>query len=59
MKVTVVPAHTGLASAAMLTLTGRRGLTVIVTGADVAGLPVAHTALEVRSTVTTSPVTGT
>ena len=42
-----------------MTLTGRRGLTVIVTGADVAGLPVAHTALEVRSTVTISPVTGT
>jgi hypothetical protein len=31
----------------------------IVTGAEVAGLPLAHTALEVRSTVTTSPVTGT
>jgi hypothetical protein len=30
----------------------------MVTGAEVAGLPVGHTAFEVRSTVTTSPVTG-
>jgi hypothetical protein len=30
----------------------------MVTGADIAGLPVGQTAFEVRSTVTISPVTG-
>src|ERR1035437_5526035 len=59
VKLTVMAAQTGLASANIETLTGRKGLTVIVTGAEVAGLPVGHTALEVRATVITSPLTGT
>jgi len=58
VKVTVAPEHTGLTSAAIVTLTGSNGLTVMVTGAEVAGLPVAQIEFEVRSTVTTSPVTG-
>ena len=41
--------------AAMLTLTGRFGLTVIVRAFDVAGLPVAQVAFEVSWHVTMSP----
>ena len=40
VKVTDVPSQTGLAEAAMDTLTGRSGLTTIVTVLEVAGLPV-------------------
>jgi hypothetical protein len=57
VKVTLVPeqiAPTG--TAAILTLTGRFGFTVIVTVLDVAGLPVAHVALEVNTQVTRSPL---
>ena len=59
MKVTDVPAHTGLADGATVTLTGSNGLTVIVTGADVAGLPVGQTAFDVSTTVTASVFNGT
>ena len=59
MKVTVEPAHIGLTSGAIVTLTGSCGLTVIVTGADVAGLPVAQVKPEVITTVITSPLAGT
>ena len=58
MKVTDVPVQTGFAEAVIETLAGRLGLTVIVTVFDVAGLPVAHVALEVMTQVTTSPLTG-
>ena len=58
VKVTEVPAHTGLADGAIVTLTGRFGLTVIVTGTDVAGLPVGQTAFDVSTTVTTSVFNG-
>jgi len=43
VKVTEVPAHTGLADGATVTLTGSNGLTVMFTAADVAGLPVGQT----------------
>ena len=46
VKVTEVPAQTGLAEATMETLTGSRGFTVIITGVEEAGLPVAQVALE-------------
>ena len=59
VKLTVVVVQTGLASAAIDTLTGSTGLTVIVTGAEVAGLPVGQTASEVRATVIISPLAGT
>ena len=49
VKVTEDPAQTGLADAAMETLTGSNGLTVITTGVEEAGLPVAQMALEVKS----------
>jgi len=53
VKVTEVPAQIGLADATIETLTGRMGLTVIVTVFDVAGFPVAQgAALDVSSTLT-------
>ena len=54
VKVTLVPVQTGFASADMDTLTGKIGLTVMVTVFDVAGLSVAQVALEVITTVTAS-----
>ena len=57
VNVTLVPAQMveeGLA--AMLTLTGKFGFTVIVMLLDVAGFPVAQVALDVSTHVTTSPL---
>jgi len=57
VKVTEVPAQIAPeGTAAILTLAGNRGLTVIVIPADVAGLPVAQVAVEVIWTVITSPL---
>ena len=58
-NVTDVPAQTGLAEGEIVTLTGRFGLTLIVTDPDKAGLPVAQVALEVSSQVIVFPLTGT
>ena len=58
VKVTEVPVQTGLAEAEMLILTGRSGFTVMIMLLDVAGLPVAHVAFEVKIQVTASPLTG-
>ena len=58
VKVTEVPAQTGLAEAPMVTLTGRLGLTVMLTVLEVVGLPVAQFAFEVSSQVTASPFAG-
>ncbi len=52
--VTEVPEQTGFAEGAMDTLTGNVVLTVIVTVLDVAGLPVAQDAFDVRTQVTAS-----
>jgi hypothetical protein len=49
VKVTEVPAQTGLADAAIDTLTGNSGFTVMVTTLEFAGLPVAQVALEVNT----------
>jgi hypothetical protein len=55
VKVTEVPAHIVPAgTAAMVTLAGNKGLTVIVIAFEVAGLPDTHVALEVITTVITS-----
>ena len=57
VNVTGVPGQTipdGLEE--MVTLTGRLGFTTIVIAADVAGLPVTQSALEVRIQVTLSPL---
>ncbi len=54
VKVTLLPEHIVVAEAAMLTLTGKFGLTVIAILLLVAGFPVAQgVALEVNITVTT------
>ena len=58
VKVTEVPAQTGLAEAAIDTLTGSRGFTVMVTVLEVAGLPLGQVALEVRTQVTRSLFAG-
>ena len=59
VNVTLVPAQTGLAPAAMVTLAVKIGSTTIVTAFDVAGDPVRQgEALEVITTVITSPLIG-
>jgi hypothetical protein len=55
VNVTDVPEQTGLADAAIDTLTGKFGFTVMVTVLDVAGLPVIQVALEVITQVTVLP----
>jgi len=49
LNVTVMPAHTGFTEGVTETLTGKRGLTVMVTTFETAGLPVAQVALEIRT----------
>ena len=58
VKVTAVPAQTGLASAVIETLTGKLALTVMIMVLDVAGLPVAQVSLDERITVTWSLLSG-
>ena len=54
VKLPDCPMQMGLAAATILTLTGRNGLTIIVTEFDVAGFPVVHMAFDVRMQVTIS-----
>jgi hypothetical protein len=49
VKVTDVPAQTGLAEALTDTLTGSSGLTVMATTFEVAGLPLAQVAFELST----------
>ena len=58
VKVTEVPAQTGFAEAAIETLTGRFGFTVMVTVLEVAGLPVLHVISDVMITYTWSLFAG-
>jgi len=58
VKVTLVPAQTGLADAPMETLTGNIGFTVIAMVLDVAGLPDLQVKLDVSIQVTWSPLAG-
>ena len=55
---TELPWQKGLADAEMDILTGRLGLTVMVTELLVAGFPVAQSAFEVNSQVIISPLLG-
>ena len=55
VHVTLVPAQMVVALAAMLTLTGKFGFTVIVMVLDVAGLPVPQVAVDVNMHVTVFP----
>jgi hypothetical protein len=59
VNVTDVPEHTGFADAAIETLTGRFGFTVILTVFEVAGFPVGQVALDVRLQIIISLFTGT
>jgi len=60
MKTTVVPAQNPPGGfAAMPTLTGRFGLTVMQIEFEVAGFPLAQARFEVRMQVMQSPLTGT
>ena len=56
VKVTEVPEQTGFADAAILILTGKFGLTVMVTVFEMAGLPVAQVAFDVSTQVTVFPL---
>lgn len=56
VKVTPVPGQIDVELAAMLTLAGRFGFTVIVIVLEVAGDPVAQVALEVNTQVTVFPL---
>ena len=55
VNVTFVPGQMVVELAAMLTLAGKFGFTVIVMVLDVAGLPVAQVALDVNTQVTVFP----
>ena len=60
VNVTLVPAQTGLALAAIVTLAGKSGFTIMFKALDVAGEPVRQgVAFEVMTTLITSPLTGT
>ena len=52
VNVTEVPVQIVVADAAMLTLTGLFGFTVMFTGFDVAGLPVVQVSVEVITLLT-------
>ena len=52
VNVTELPEQTGFEEAATLTLTGKFGFTVMLIEFEVAGLPVAQEAFEVRTHVT-------
>ena len=50
VNVTEVPSQTGFADAAIVTLTGNGGFTVIVTASEVAGFPETQNRFEVITT---------
>ncbi len=57
-NVTLLPGHTGLSEAEIITLTGVLRFLVIKTGLDVAWVGEAHVRLEVIKQVIKSPSTG-
>ena len=57
VKVTDIPSHIGFEDGLIFTLTARFAVTVMVTVLEVAGLPVTQVALDVRTQLTTSPLT--
>ena len=59
VKVTDVPAQTGLAEALTDMLTGSSGLTVMANALEVAGLPLAQVAFEVSTQLIASLLIGT
>ena len=59
VKVTEVPAHTGLDEATIETLTGSGVVTAIEIVLEVAGLPEVHESEEVKTQLTRSVLAGT
>ena len=59
VKVTEVPAQTVVAVAAIVTLTGRIGFTVMFRAVEIAGFPEVQVSLEVSVQVTSLPFAGT
>ena len=59
VKVTLVPAHMLFCEAPIAILTGSNGFTIMLIVLEVAGLPLAHVALVVKTQVTASLLTGT
>ena len=59
MKTTVAPPQTGFAVGDIVMLSGKLGLTVMVTAFEVAGFPLAQGAFEVRMQRIISPFEGT
>ena len=58
VNVTRVPLHTGFAEAEIEMLTGKFGFTVMMIWFDVAGFPVEHGRLDVKTQQTVSPFAG-
>mgnify|MGYP006872435235 CR=1 FL=1 len=58
VKITAVPAQTGLEDAVIATLTGKAGFTVMVMVLEEAGLPETHAAFEVMVHATVLPFEG-
>jgi hypothetical protein len=58
IKLTGVPWQNGFAPADIVTEAGKPGLTAMLKGTDVAGLPLTQAALEVSLQVTASPFAG-
>ena len=58
MKITEVPAQMLFEEGFIVILTGSTGFTVMVTVFDVAGLPMAHNALDVNVQETVLPFAG-
>ena len=58
VKVTELPAQIIVADADIITETGKLGFTIILTGVELAGEPVAQVAFEVSWQVTRSPLVG-
>ena len=59
VKLTEAPAQTGFAEGVTVTLIGSSGFTFMVMVFEVAGLPVAQMAFEVRTQITASLLIGT
>ena len=59
LKVTEVPAQTGLAEGVAVTLTASSGFTFMVTVFDVEGLPLGQIALDESTQITASLLIGT
>ena len=58
LNVTAKPAHTGFTEGVTVMLTGKSGLTTMLTTFELAGVPVAQVALEVKTQLIASLLRG-